>query len=114
MAKVKVTGTSEEKPKRRPALTPDAREKQIVSAAYDLAEERILNGTASAQEIVYFLKVGSMREKMERERMAEDIKLSRAKTEAIESEKENKVLYEQAIAAMRNYAGYGDSEDYDY
>ena len=102
------------KPKRRPALTPDAREKQIVSAAYDLAEERILNGTASAQEIVYFLKVGSMREKMERERMAEDIKLSRAKTEAIESEKENKVLYEQAIAAMRNYAGYGDSEDYDY
>ena len=112
MAKVKVTGASEEKPKRRPALTPDAREKQIVSAAYDLAEERILNGTASAQEIVYFLKIGSMREKAERERLAEENKLLRAKTKAIENEEENKVLYEQAIKAMRNYGGYGDPDEY--
>lgn len=113
MSKVTKTSSSEKKPRMRPATTPDAREKQLASAAYDLAEERLLNGTASAQEIVYFLKIGSMREKAERERLAEENKLLRAKTKAIENEEENKVLYEQAIKAMRNYGGYGDPDEYD-
>jgi hypothetical protein len=112
MSKVKVTNTSEPKQKMRPALTPDAREKQLAAAAYDLSEQRLLDGTASAQEIVYWLKVGSMREKAERERLAEENKLLRAKTKAIEDDKENRVLYEDAIKAMRNYSGHGDPEEY--
>lgn len=113
MSKATTTSSSSTKPKMRPALTPDAREKQLASAAYDLSEERLLNGTASAQEIVYWLKVGSMREKAERERLAEENKLLRAKTEALKEEKENKVLYEEAIKAMRNYGGYGEPDEYE-
>ena len=35
-----------------------------------------------------------------------------ARTKAIESADEMKVLYENAIKAMRNYSGYGDPDDY--
>ena len=109
----KVTNSTEKKPRMRPALTPDAREKQLTAAAYDLAEQRLLEGTASAQEIVYFLKMGSMREKAEREKLEEENKLLRAKTKAIEDEKDNKLLYEEAIKAMRNYSGNGDPDEYE-
>ena len=53
--------TVKESTKRRskPASTPEAREQQLISAAYDLVEERILNGTATSQELVHFLKLGS-------------------------------------------------------
>lgn len=54
-AKKVVVSTSESTPRRsRKALTPEDREQQLIAAAYDLAEERILNGTATSQEIVHF------------------------------------------------------------
>lgn len=111
MAKVSVGDDSKPTTKRRPALTPEAREKQIIADAMDLAEKQIREGTASSQVITHFLKLGSMREKLERERLMEENKLLKAKTQAIESEKDNKELYKDAIAAMRKYSGNGDMED---
>lgn len=66
MPKKKQSDTSSGK-KIRPALTPEARENQLISLAVDLVEQRLLDGTASAQEVTHFLKLGSMREKLERE-----------------------------------------------
>lgn len=111
MAKVVSVNPSGTPTKRRPALTPEAREKQIISDAMDLAEKQIREGTASSQVITHFLKLGSMREKLERERLEEENKLLRAKTEAIESEKDNKALYIKAIKAMRQYSGQGDMDE---
>ena len=111
MGKVSVGDTPKPSSKRRPALTPEAREKQIIADAMDLAEKQIREGTASSQVITHFLKLGSMREKLERERLMEENKLLKAKTQAIESERENKQLYEEAIRAMRKYSGNGDMED---
>lgn len=107
MAKSK---TAEPTKKRRPALTPEARENQLIAYAYDLVEERILNGTASAQELVHFLKLGSSKEKLEKERLEEENKLLRAKTKALESGDEKKQLYKDAINAMLRYAGVDRDE----
>lgn len=104
------SNTAEPTKKRRPALTPEARENQLIAYAYDLVEERILNGTASAQELVHFLRLGSSKEKLEKERLEEENKLLRAKTKALESGDEKKQLYKDAINAMLRYAGVDRDE----
>lgn len=108
MAKVKSTGSTKSI---RPALTPEAREKQLISLAMDRAEQQLLDGTASSQVITHFLKLGSEREQMEREKLEEENKLLRAKTKAIESAEDMKGLYDKAIKAMRGYAGLGDPDE---
>lgn len=112
MAKVKTSSSSEPPKKRRPGLTPEAREKQLISLAVDLAERQLEEGTASSQVITHYLKLGSTREKLERERLEEENKLLRAKTKALANAEEIKALYEDALKAMRNYAGQGDPDEY--
>lgn len=96
----------------RPALTPEARENQMISLAVDLAERQLQEGTASSQVITHYLKLGSTRERLERERLEEENKLLKAKTEQIQSMKRVEELYEEAIKAMRNYGGQGDQDEY--
>lgn len=101
------------KTKRRPAKTPEARENQLISLAIDRAEEQLINGTASSQVIVHFLKLGTTKAMLEKEKLEEENKLLRAKTEQIEQMKENKELYENAIKAMSIYSGNGAIDDED-
>ena len=96
----------------RPALTPEARENQMISLAVDLAERQLQEGTASSQVITHYLKLGSMRERLEREKLEEENKLLKARTEQIQSMKRIEELYEEAIKAMRNYGGQGDQDEY--
>lgn len=96
----------------RPALTPEARENQMISLAVDLAERQLQEGTASSQVITHYLKLGSMRERLEREKLEEENKLLKARTEQIQSMKRIEELYEDAIKAMRNYGGQGDQDEY--
>lgn len=92
----------------RPALTPESREQQVIAAAMNLAEQQILDGTASSQVITHFLKLGSMREQLEREKLENENAVLRAKAEALESSKHSEELYEKALNAMRTYSGQGD------
>lgn len=88
-----------------PSMTPEGRENEVVALAYNLAEEQIRNGTASSQVITHFLKLGTVRERLEREILSEQKKLVAAKTENIESYKQNQVDYKEVIAAMKRYSG---------
>lgn len=108
MAKVKSETTSR---KMRPALTPEARENQLISLANDLAEKQLREGTASSQVISYYLKMGSQKERLERERLEEENKLLRAKTEALQSQKNMEERYIEAINAMKRYSGHGGDDD---
>lgn len=113
MAKAKTVSSSSDKPiSRRPALSEEARENQIIADAYDLAEKQIREGTASSQVITHFLKRGSMKEKLEMERLKEENKLLRAKTKSLEDQGEYKELVAAAIKAMRNYSGQDDQDEY--
>jgi hypothetical protein len=91
--------------RRRPATSAEARELEIASDAYDLAEEQIREGTASSQVITHFLKMGSTREKLEQQRIAHENELLQVKREAIEGQKRVEELYMSALAAMRSYSG---------
>lgn len=104
----------EETKQLRPALTSDAREKQLINAAMQLAEKQLLEGTASSQVITHFLKLGTERERTERELLLLNKELVRAKTEALDAAKRNEEMFADAIKAMGIYAGEGDEEDYEY
>lgn len=100
---------------RPPAKTPEGREQQLTAMAMDAAEKRIRNGTASAQEIVYFAKLGSPTAKLERKILEQQHELLAAKTEAIQSQKRVEELYVNALSAMRAYSGdSSNSGDDDY
>lgn len=96
----------------RPALTPEARENQMISLAVDLAEKQLQEGTASSQVITHFLKLGSTKQQLEKQKLVEENKLLRAKTENLQSVGRIEELYAEAINAMRNYSGQGDSDEY--
>lgn len=113
MAKVKTTSGSGSAKRGRPALTPEARENQMIALAVDLAEQQLRDGSASSQVITHYLKLGSMREKLERERLEEENRLLKAKTKALASAEELKVVYEEALKAMKRYSGQGDDDGED-
>lgn len=114
MAKVKVQSSSESsKSKMRPALTPEAREGQMIALAMDLVQERLANGTASSQETTHFLKLATAKARLEREKLAMETELLAAKKKSLDSQDEIKELYDGAIKAMRAYGGQGDDEDYE-
>lgn len=109
----KATETNSSKPKRkmRPALNPEAREQQLISYAVDLAEEQLINGTASSQVITHYLKLGTTKARLELEREKKEIELITAKTENLQAAKRMEELYSQALDAMRSYNGHGDPDD---
>ena len=112
MAKTKNVSASDSSKKIRPALTPEARENQLIALAVDLVEQRLLDGTASSQETTHFLKLGSMKNRLEMEKLKEENKLLQAKTESIQSAKRVEELYAEAINAMRCYSGNGGNDEY--
>lgn len=95
-----------------PAATPEARENQLISLAYDEAERRIRDGSATSQMLSVFLKAGSQRNRIEMEKLRHENEMLRAKTEAIESYKKEEELYEEVIIALKKYGG-DDEEDFD-
>ena len=114
MAKTKKTSSNPSR-KIRPALTPEARENQLISLAVDLVEQRLIDGTASSQETTHFLKLGSIKNRLEMEKLEEENRLLNAKTESIQSQKRVEELYAEALNAMRSYAGQaGDNDDNEY
>ena len=110
MAKSKKTQQSSQK-KIRPALTPEARENQLIALAIDLVEQRLIDGTASSQETTHFLKLASSKAKLEKERLELENELTKAKTKSIQQSDRLEALYIDAIDAMRRYGGHGDSDE---
>ena len=94
----------------RPALTPDARESQMLSLAMDLVEQRLRDGSASSAETTHFLKLASSRERLEMELMEQQKQLLAAKKENLESTKRIEELYGDAMKAMRSYSGDQSSQ----
>lgn len=97
----------------RAATTPEARENQLIAAAVDLAERQILEGTASAQVITHYLKLGSTRERLEQDKLQEEVLLKQAQREELASRKKVEELYAEALGAMRTYQGESDSPGMD-
>lgn len=117
MTKKVKTDTDNKQKRRRPATNPEARENQLISLAVDLAERQLMEGTASSQVITHYLKLGSTKEKIEREILEKQKELITAKTENLQSAKRVEELYLNALNAMKSYSGQntnvGDEDDED-
>ena len=89
----------------RQSTLPENRESQLIALAFDQAEKELRDGTASSQVVTYFLKLGSEKEKREREKLENENLLLKAKVESIESAQTSEQLYRDAIDAMKVYSG---------
>lgn len=96
---------SSSKRKLPPARTPDAQEKRCIALAMSTAEKQLMEGTASSQVITHFLRLGSERDKLEREKIRADVEVSKAKIKNMEIEAKTEEKYQKAIDAMRLYQG---------
>lgn len=110
--KVNLMANSEDK-HFRPALTPDARENQMISLAMDLVEQRLRDGTASSAETTHFLKLASSKERLEMEIMEQQKQLIAAKKENLDSSRRIEELYSEAMKAMKSYSGEQSSNQFD-
>ena len=110
MATRRVNGPEGGKPKtsrRPPARTLEDRENQLIAKAFDLAEKQIDEGTASAQVISHYLRLGSTSEKLAQQYKAEEIKLLQIKAETFASQRRTEELMTQALDAFKAYSGHG-------
>ena len=101
----------------RPAMSPEARENQMIAYAVDLAEKQLREGTASSQVITHYLKLGSSKERLEREKLERENELLRAKAENLQSAQRSEEVYREALKAMRTYSGQitdEEEDDYDF
>lgn len=115
MAKAtKISGASSSARRDRPALDPEARERQLIAKAERLAERQLDDGTASSQIVVHYLKLGTAKAELEKEKLRHDVELTKAKTEALESAKHIEELYTNALKAMSRYSGQGGSSNDEY
>ncbi|MCM1524239.1 MAG: hypothetical protein NC120_07240 [Ruminococcus sp.] len=114
MKKAEESAVKPVKKRKRPALSTEARENQLISLAVDLAEQQLMDGTASAQVITHYLKLGSTRERVEKDILERKKELVEARTQAIRSTQRMEELYEEAIKAMRSYSSDDEYEEDPY
>ena len=86
-----------------PAFTPEEWENRLIAMSFRAVEQRITNGTATAAEYVHFLKAGSVKQQEEMRKLKEENALLRAKTSAIEAEKDRAGFYKEVIDALSSY-----------
>ena len=111
MGKAKKTIVKESSSMMRPALTPEARENQLISLAVDLAEKQLREGTASSQVITHYLKLGSTKERIEKEILEKQKDLIDAKTQNLKSIEKQEQMYADALKAFRGYSGHDDEPE---
>lgn len=96
----------------RKALSPEAEENRLIALAYDRVEERMLNGEATAQELVHFLKLGTMKARLEMQELEAKIKLDEAKVKSLEASQKTEEQMQAVLDAIKLYGGYGGQQEY--
>lgn len=107
-------GTANDKsaPRRPVAKTPEGREMQLQSLAFDLVEKRLRDGSASASETTYLLKAASTRNKLEEAKLRSEGFLAEARADQVRSLQGQEELQREAIRVFTQYQGKdGEEED---
>ena len=111
MGKTRTTMSSDSPKKMKPALSPEAREDQLIFLATNLAEQQLLDGTASSQVITHYLKLGSTKERLEKEKLETENKLLQQKIENMKADQKNEAFYDKVLTYMKAYNGLGSIEE---
>ena len=99
--------SSVDKAQRRfaPATDTESRENQLISLAVEAAERGLLKPNPSNQIVLHYLKLGTTKLQLEKEKLKKENLLLESKTRAIDAAAKNDELYAQAISAMQIYSG---------
>lgn len=113
----KGSSSEEPLPPLPPAQNAEARESQLIALAYDLAEKRLRDGTASAAETVHLLRAGTIEKQQQVEKLKRENMLLEARTNALGDESRLEGLLDRAISAFAGYSGeepepLEDGDDY--
>lgn len=92
------------------AKSPELMENQLINLAFKEAAKRLLDGTASSQLITHFLKLATVKEQLEIEKLRSDLRVADAKIENMQSQQDTKELFEKAVKAMKRYSGEEDED----
>ena len=95
------------------ARTAEGKEKELCALAIELAEQQLRDGTASSQIITHYLKLATERERLERERLAAEVKLTESKAKHLDTEAETLSAYKEAMAAFARYSGHAEEVEND-
>lgn len=101
----RVNNDRNDEPLPPPALTLEGREDQLTHMAYNLVEQRMRDGTASAQETVHFLRAGSREKQMQLEKLRGENEVLLARVKDLESRSSSAELMERALEAFKGYSG---------
>ena len=112
MGKARAVSSSSSTRKMRPALSPEARENQLICLAMDCAEQQLMDRTASSQVITHFLKLGTAKYEYELEKLRKENSLMQAKTESLQSAQRSEEEYQKVLNAFKVYSGNGEPDDY--
>ncbi len=88
-----------------PAKTIEGRNDQLIEAAFHLVEQRIHQGTASAQETVHFLKMGHPQQRLVEEKLMQENIVLQARVKEMEGRTSGEEMYKRALDAFRGYSG---------
>lgn len=97
--------------RRQPASTPEDREQQMIHYADQLAEKQLRNGTASAQVITHYIKLGTAKEGLEREKIRHENLRLEAQVAQIKAQQGTAELYEKVLDALKIYTGSDEDDD---
>ena len=86
------------------SMDPESRTQRLIARAFDLVEQRLIDGTATSAETVHFLKLANREQKLKESMIEKQSELMSAKVIAIKSAESNKELTEKALNAMREYS----------
>lgn len=111
MRKAQTKTEVSEKKSIRPALTPEAREEQLIGLAISQAEKMLLEGTAPTQVVIHYLKLGTRQYRKEIEALEKEIELKDAKIKNLEGAESTRELYEEALKSFKLYSGQGSSDE---
>jgi hypothetical protein len=100
-----ISKTTGQKRTRRRALSPEAREQQLIALAIDLAEQQLMDGTASSQVITHYLKLGSSKERKDLEKAEAEIELMKARIKSLERDERIEDLFRSALDSFKVYSG---------
>lgn len=101
----KVTDMDEHLELPPPATTIEGRNDQLIAAAFDLAERRLHNGSASAQEVVHFLRMGTVNQRLQEEKVRRENLVLEARVEELKNRNSGEEMMAKALAAFRGYSG---------
>lgn len=106
-----IQGKRKDKKKSPPGKTVEARERQLISLAYDVAEKQLRSGQITSQTLTHFLKMGASTAILEKEKLQHETALLKAKADVLISEKNKEALFKEAISAFKKYSGQQEASD---